>query len=110
MAKKIRVAVLYGGRSGEHEISLRSGAFVIQNLDRTRFDVIPVSVDKSGRWQWNDLKLIEESKAKELPIFKNAPEMRLAPQADGRGSLEPMSAKNESLKDIDVFFPVMHGP
>lgn len=110
MTKKIRVAVLYGGRSGEHEVSLRSGAFVIDNLDRTRYEVIPVSVDKQGRWQWNDLKLIEESRTKTLPIFKNAPEMRLSPQHDGRAALEPIKNGGAGMKDIDVFFPIMHGP
>lgn len=110
MTKKIRVAVLYGGKSGEHEISLRSGAFIIQTLDRSKFEVIPVSVDKEGRWRWNDLKLIEESRGKPLPIFKDAPEMRLASQADGRAALEPIEHKGPSLKDIDVIFPIMHGP
>jgi D-alanine-D-alanine ligase len=118
MTKKIRVAVLYGGKSGEHEISLRSGAFIIQNLDRAKFEVIPVSVDKTGRWQWNDLKLIEDARAggreenrgKILPIFDDAPEMRLAPQHDGRAALEPIQNGKASMKDIDVFFPIMHGP
>jgi D-alanine-D-alanine ligase len=95
---------------GEHEVSLQSGASVIANLDRDKFEVIPVSVDKEGRWQWNDLKLIEESRAKSLPIFPYAPEMRLRPQADGRAALEPIQAGTKSLADIDVIFPVMHGP
>lgn len=108
--KKIRVAVLYGGKSGEHEVSLQSGASVIQALDRDRFEVIPVSIDKTGKWQWNDLKLIEQAQAKALPIFRDAPEMRLAPQPDGRASLEPVRAGAGNFRDIDVIFPVMHGP
>ncbi len=110
MTKKIRVAVLYGGKSGEHEVSLRSGAFIIQNLDRSKFEILPVSVDKAGRWQWNDLKLIEAARANALPIHHNAPELRLAPQKDGRASLEPIHNKDPGMKDIDVFFPIMHGP
>src|SRR4051812_35291745 len=110
MTKKIRVAVLYGGKSGEHEVSLQSGASVIENLDREKFDVIPVSVDKEGRWQWNDLKLIEQNRSKALPIFADAPEMRLRPQTDGRASLEPIQSGSKALSDIDVIFPVMHGP
>lgn len=106
--KKIRVVVLYGGKSGEHEVSLQSAASVIQHLDRTRFEVIPVSIDKNGRWQWNDLALIEESRRKALPIFQNAPEMRLQPQASGPALLQPISGG--SGKSVDVFFPVMHGP
>jgi D-alanine-D-alanine ligase len=111
MSKKIRVAVLYGGKSGEHEVSLQSAASVIRHLDRDRFEVIPVSIDKQGKWQWNDLKLIEEAKGKALPIFRDAPEMRIAPQADGRASLVPTGGGSSAgFQDIDVFFPVMHGP
>jgi len=110
MKKKIRVAVLYGGKSGEHEVSLQSGASVIRYLDREKFDVIPISIDKTGRWQWNDIKLIENSHEKALPIFSHAPEMRLASQNDGRASLEPLNSSATSFNDIDVFFPVMHGP
>lgn len=109
MSKKIRVAVVYGGKSGEHEVSLQSAASVIHHLDRSRFEVIPISIDKTGKWQWNDLKLIEAAKQKSLPIFKDAPEMRLAPQGDGRASLVPIRAGN-NFCDIDVIFPVMHGP
>lgn len=110
--KKIRVAVVYGGKSGEHEVSLQSGASVIRALDRNRFEVIPVSIDKMGRWQWNDLKLIEAAQSKALPIFAHAPEMRLAPQPDGRASLQPLASGGDvkSLADIDVIFPVVHGP
>ncbi len=48
--KKLRVAVLYGGRSGEHEVSLQSAASVINYLDRDRFEIVPVAIDKQGRW------------------------------------------------------------
>ena len=107
---KIRVAVLYGGKSGEHEVSLQSAASVIRHLDRERFEVIPVSIDKQGKWQWNDLALIEQAKGKALPIFREAPEMRVAPQADGRAALVPVAGSAQGFRGIDVFFPVMHGP
>ncbi|SFJ30034.1 D-alanine-D-alanine ligase [Bosea sp. OK403] len=110
MKEKIRVAVLYGGKSGEHEVSLQSAASVIQHLDRDRFDVVPVSIDKQGKWQWNDLRLIEEAKGRALPIFGDAPEMRLSPQADGRAALLPVIGSATSPRPIDVVFPVMHGP
>jgi D-alanine-D-alanine ligase-like ATP-grasp enzyme len=57
--KKLRVAVLYGGRSGEHEVSLQSAASVINYLDRDRFEIIPVAIDKQGRWHLNDISLLE---------------------------------------------------
>ena len=56
--KKLRVAVLHGGRSGEHEVSLQSAASVINYLDRDRFEIVPVAIDKQGRWHLNDVSLI----------------------------------------------------
>lgn len=111
MNKKIRVAVIYGGKSGEHEVSLHSAASVIKNLDRKKFEVIPVSIDKTGKWQWNDLSLIEKNQASALPIFKDAPEMRLASIGEGKTQLVATNATGSNpLFDIDVIFPVMHGP
>src|SRR3984893_15898710 len=52
--QKIRVAVLYGGRSGEHEVSLISATSVIQNLDRSLFDIVPIGIDKQGGWFLGD--------------------------------------------------------
>ena len=95
-SKKIRVAVLYGGRSGEHEIALRSAASVIKNLDTTRFEVVPISIDKQGRWHLNDISLIQKSAGSALPIFKDAPEMVALPSPGGIA--------------VDVVFPVLHGP
>jgi len=110
MADKIRVVVLYGGRSGEHEVSLKSAASVLRHLDRVRFEVIPVSIDKTGRWQWNDLGTIDQAQATALPILPDAPEMRLARGPDGRGALVPVSGSAAGPLEIDVVFPVIHGP
>ena len=74
--KKLRVAVLYGGRSGEHEVSLQSAASVINYLDRDRFEIVPVAIDKEGRWHLNNISLLEGKKS--LPVFKDAPKMRVA--------------------------------
>ena len=48
--KKLRVGVIYGGRSGEHEVSLASAAAVFQNLDPARYEAVPILIEKSGRW------------------------------------------------------------
>src|SRR3977135_4747092 len=48
--KKLRVGVIYGGRSGEHEVSLASAAAVFQNLDPERYEAIPIRINKDGRW------------------------------------------------------------
>lgn len=115
MNKRLRVAVLYGGRSGEHEISLQSAASVLRNLDPERFEAIPIAIDKEGRWHPGDLTLIEKG-ARSLPVFKDAPPVVLPPNPSDHGAaLVPMSAAAQSLVNeaggaIDVFFPVMHGP
>ncbi|HMG05387.1 MAG TPA: D-alanine--D-alanine ligase family protein [Chthoniobacterales bacterium] len=108
--KKLRVAVLYGGRSGEHEVSLQSAASVINHLDRDRFEIVPVAIDKQGRWLLNDISLLEGKKS--LPVFKNAPKVVLPPNpadADGGSALIHLGESGEA-RGIDVVFPVMHGP
>lgn len=110
MSKKIRVAILYGGKSGEHEVSLQSAASVLRHLDRNKYDPIPISIDKQGLWQFNDLTLIENSKGKELPIFKNSPVVILATKENGKTELTTLNSQDlPSLKNIDVFFPIIHG-
>jgi D-alanine-D-alanine ligase len=108
--KKLRVAVLYGGRSGEHEVSLQSAASVINYLDRDRFEIVPVAIDKQGRWHLNDISLLEGKKS--LPVFKNAPKVVLPPNpADtGVGSALIRLGESGEARGIDVVFPVMHGP
>ncbi|HEV2805188.1 MAG TPA: D-alanine--D-alanine ligase family protein [Chthoniobacterales bacterium] len=108
--KKLRVAVLYGGRSGEHEVSLQSAASVINNLDRERFEIVPVAIDKQGRWHLNDVALLEGRKA--LPVFKDAPKVILPPNVADAGSESALISLGESgeARAIDVVFPVVHGP
>ncbi len=111
MAKKLRVMVLYGGRSGEHEVSLRSAASVLHYLDRERFEPIPVAIDKNGKWLFNDISLINQS-ASALPVFKDATPVVLLPEPEssekGLTALGP--SKGTGGGKVDVIFPVMHGP
>src|SRR5438270_12842347 len=107
--KKLRVAVLYGGRSGEHEVSLQSAASVINYLDRDRFEIVPVAIDKQGRWHLNDISLLEGKKS--LPVFKDAPKVVLPPNpADpNSGSMLIRLGESGEARGIDVVFPVLHG-
>lgn len=113
--KKLRVAVLYGGRSGEHEISLQSAASVLRNLDPELFEAVPIAIDKQGRWLLNDVSLIEKG-ARSLPVFKDAPAVLLPPNPEAaRGAAlvrrDPQGAAlTGGLPTLDVVFPVMHGP
>src|SRR5229473_94283 len=50
MAKKLRIGVIFGGRSGEHEVSLRSARSVIEAIDRSRYEIVPIAITKDGHW------------------------------------------------------------
>jgi D-alanine-D-alanine ligase len=93
---RLRVAVLFGGRSGEHEVSLVSGASVAGALAE-RHEVIPVLIDREGRW------LLQSSLAPEggEPVF-------LTPVPEDRGALRRMSDGAVAARP-DAYFPVLHG-
>ena len=99
MTPRLKVAVLFGGRSGEHEVSLRSGASVVAGL-RPRHDVLCVLVDKAGRW------LLQEG---EEPRAAGGEAVFLAPVPGDGGRLRRLADARE-LARPDVFFPVLHGP
>jgi D-alanine-D-alanine ligase len=110
---KIRVAVLFGGRSAEHEVSLRSAANVIQYLDPSRFDVIPIGIDKQGNWfLGNDIfaKSLEYNNVPRLHHDNPAwftPEWVGKP-VDKQEVKEGIAGKSGGPL-FDVVFPVVHG-
>lgn len=113
-SSKLRVAVLYGGRSGEHEISLLSAASVIRHLDPSKYEIVPIGIDREGRWLLNDIELIESNREEALPALqKSLPEVILPPRA-GATHRSLISLENSNSKgwaqEIDVVFPVLHGP
>ncbi|HEX2269810.1 MAG TPA: hypothetical protein VHH35_09755, partial [Pyrinomonadaceae bacterium] len=50
MPKKLRIGVIFGGRSGEHEVSIRSARAIVESVDRRKFQVIPIAITKEGKW------------------------------------------------------------
>ncbi|MBT3603861.1 MAG: D-alanine--D-alanine ligase [Candidatus Latescibacteria bacterium] len=109
MAKKIRVGVLFGGKSSEHEVSLQSARNVIDAIDKTKYEVVPIGIDKTGRWFLNEAeKLLPESNKEGLAEVKD-PSTLVALIPEGRGELTRPSQPG-SLGSVDVVFPVLHGP
>jgi D-alanine-D-alanine ligase len=98
MASRLKVAVLFGGRSGEHEVSLVSGASVAKGLRETHH-VVCVLIDKSGGWLLQEGE--EPRSAGGVPVF-------LAPSPGDGGRLRRLDDARE-LAHPDVFFPVLHG-
>jgi D-alanine-D-alanine ligase len=127
MAKKIRVGVLFGGRSGEHEVSLLSAASILKAIDRNKFDVVPIGITKEGRWlaaaDATGL-LAGGHSAAARPLRAGDPEATLgakllhegiptlmAPEPAGASSSAGNLKRRVSDKSsaIDVVFPVLHG-
>lgn len=115
--RKVRVAVLYGGRSSEHEVSLLSATNVIQNLDRSRFDVVPIGIDKQGSWfLGEDIAKQHLDKPGKLQLAQDNEKMLFAPDHIGKHPVKMQvsdmvsTGKEGSERIFDVVFPVIHGP
>jgi D-alanine-D-alanine ligase len=116
LAKKLRVGVIFGGRSGEHEISVRSATAVIQAIDHGKYEVVPIAITKEGKW------LAPPAAAQLLPAgtqaflgagIVNGRNTEIAilgdPSHQGLTSLQS-DGQNFSTATLDVIFPVLHGP
>jgi D-alanine-D-alanine ligase len=119
MGKKINVAVLFGGQSGEHEVSLVSAAAVMAALDLERYTILPVGIGKEGRWTAGagaHAALVAAADKAQLPSSFVPPEPDA--QAGERSQTLVAAADRERLPsvagllpaEIDVVFPVLHGP
>ena len=132
--KKLRVGVLFGGRSGEHEVSLLSAASVLNAIDKNKYDVVPIGITKEGRWVTaaHAERLLKGSSA-EPPEGRHLragdPETTTAAAVLARGEgvvVPPVPGENHSALvpfetdarevraavnpvDVDVIFPVLHG-
>jgi D-alanine-D-alanine ligase len=109
MTRRLRVGVVYGGRSGEHEVSLRSAWTVIGALDPARYDVVPIGIGKDGRWRTGleSLRLLEEAQRDLRPLPDYGIEV-MVPTDPTRGALVPL-AGGPAGPGLDVVFPVLHG-
>jgi D-alanine-D-alanine ligase len=121
--KKLRVGVIYGGRSGEHEVSLASAAAVFQNLDPARYEAVAIRIEKDGRWALpgrpptliSAADVIEAAKSNErnaagLPPARET-HLVAHPGADTLLTIERHGANPVvSGLALDVVFPVLHGP
>jgi D-alanine-D-alanine ligase len=111
MTHKLRVLVLFGGRSAEHEISLLSARFVVEALDPERFEPLLVGIDKQGRWQLESRERLlgAGSDPRALSLSSGLAQVSLPPRPSAAGPLE-LAVEERAPLAIDVAFPVLHGP
>ncbi|MGA2539537.1 MAG: D-alanine--D-alanine ligase family protein [Terracidiphilus sp.] len=129
MAKKLRVGILFGGRSGEHEVSLLSAASILKAIDRKKFDVVPIGITKDGHWlaagdargllegaQGSEPRQLRAGDPAATPgaklLHEGIPTL-LAPEpapepSETRAALTTDRARPEAA-NLDVVFPVLHG-
>lgn len=102
---RIRIGVIFGGRSGEHEVSLVSAASVMEALDRDRFDVVPVGITRSGRWA-SAADVLQTLREHREPAAET--ECVLLPEPGRRGLLF-IGCADRREEPLDVVFPLVHG-
>ena len=112
MAKRTRVGLIFGGRSGEHEVSLMSAQGVMGAIDRAKYDVVPIGITREGQWlaSGDPMKALSSGVATESdPAF-------LLAEPSRQGLMRVMSREQEQtlsavrVSQLDVVFPILHGP
>jgi D-alanine-D-alanine ligase len=106
--RALRVGVLFGGRSGEHEVSLNSARNVIDALNKAGHTVIPIGISPQGRWLTNSQALRQLGDGS--MNSHSAAIIEHEPQSDDPWALLPQATEDAPLPLIDVIFPVLHGP
>jgi D-alanine-D-alanine ligase len=127
MAKKLRVGILFGGRSGEHEVSLLSAASILKAIDRKKFEVVPIGITKEGRWlgaadahglleghhgvAGRDLRAGDPEATPGAKLLQEGMPTLMAPEpsAAAASSSEFKRRLADKSSAIDVVFPVLHG-
>jgi D-alanine-D-alanine ligase len=100
--KRLRVGVLFGGRSGEHEVSLASAASVIRGMDPDKYEAVPIGITKDGHW------LVGEGAAKLLPDILRSGRRVMLTADPTEAAVVPLD-RGAGAQRFDVIFPVMHG-
>jgi D-alanine-D-alanine ligase len=110
MMKKLRIAVLFGGRSGEHDVSLMSARSVLAALDPQRYEVIQIGISLDGDWLTGANTLEAFEKGDLTGLERVVPPTQPADQSLYVVRSTKMGDKLETLAGVDIFFPVLHGP
>ena len=108
--KKIRVGILFGGRSEEHEVSLQSAKNVIEAMDKNKYDIVLIGIDRKGHWYLNESShfLLHAEDPKHISLKHGNIELAMIP-GSAANQIVPVSG-DKLIGGLDVIFPVLHGP
>src|SRR5207237_490962 len=107
--KKIKIGLLFGGKSGEHEVSLQSAKSIYEALDKNKYEVLLIGIDKQGAWRLGAASnyLLNSADPKLISLNKKAPVVTAIADSSEARLVAP--ASGDSLGKVDVFFPIIHG-
>lgn len=111
MSDKIRVGILFGGKSAEHEVSLQSAKSIVEAIDRRKYEVVLIGIDKTGQWYLNEAStfLLHADNPKLIALNKSDEHVTLVPAKVHERNLVSLGGSH-SVGSVDVVFPVLHGP
>src|SRR5258708_5408423 len=130
--KKLRVGILFGGRSGEHEVSLLSAASVFKAIDQNKYDVVPIGITKDGRWLTSadaerlltgkpleherQLRAGDPDATPSAAVLQNGEAVVVPPEPHKSGTSmtpfqtdAPTRRASDRAINVDIIFPVLHG-
>jgi D-alanine-D-alanine ligase len=105
--KKIRIGIIFGGKSAEHEVSLQSAKNIIDAMDKEKYDITLIGIDKSGKWYRSGSNYLLNATNPKLIKLNSENNTAIIPAADNSGQLISLDTRESS--SIDVVFPVLHG-
>ncbi len=110
-SKKIRLGILFGGRSAEHEVSLISAKNVVDALDKDKYDVFLIGIDKTGEWKLRDgySYLMNHDNPKQVRLNESKECVALVPQNNRKEIVQCRDNQLQNPLELDVIFPVLHG-
>jgi D-alanine-D-alanine ligase len=108
MTKK-KVGVVFGGKSAEHEVSLQSAKNIVDAIDKKKYDVMLIGIDKEGKWHLNDQSsyLLNEENPKLIQLNKSNEHVAIVPGDENNQLIH--ASKSVPLDQLDVIFPIVHG-
>lgn len=109
MSGKQRVGIVFGGKSAEHEVSLQSAKNVVDAIDKEKYEVTLIGIDKQGNWHVNDASnyLENENDPSHIRLHHSEEGVALVPGREENQFLHV--SKKEALEQLDVIFPILHG-
>lgn len=108
MAKQ-RVGIVFGGKSAEHEVSLQSAKNILEAIDKNKYDVVLLGIDKQGEWHLNDASgfLLNADNPALIALNRSGENVALVPGSRAEQLITRQQA--QPLSQLDVIFPIVHG-